>query len=421
MERSLVKTSCLLLSFVLTVFHSFSQKKFKADSLLKVSLPQYAEILNNPVKYKIQFIYTQINRDEKNIPSFKTYKAFSNSRYFYPASTVKLPVTVATLIKIEELKSKGINLNSPMLTDSAWYCQKKVFKDTTSSNGYPTAANYLKKMWLVSDNYSCSRLYEFVGCDYLHKKMEENGFSQIRIPNRLDAQCPGDTAKVTPPVYFLNASGDTVYKQALTFSNYNKQHPIEKSLVGKYHRDAYGKKRTGPKDFSKHNYLALADLHEMMRRMVFNPYLKEEDKLPINEEDRLFVIKQAGMMPKESEFPKYNKKDYYDSYKKYFMYGSAVATITGDSIRIFNIVGRAYGFLIDCAYIVDFKNKTEFLLTASIYVNKRNDIGGGRYEYELLGLPFLRDASMVFYNYERRRVKVHPPDLKEFNIFGFKE
>src|SRR5574343_405404 len=111
MERSLVKTSCLLLSFVLTVFHSFSQKKFKADSLLKVSLPQYAEILNNPVKYKIQFIYTQINRDEKNIPSFKTYKAFSNSRYFYPSSTVKLPVTVATLIKIEEFTSKGINLN----------------------------------------------------------------------------------------------------------------------------------------------------------------------------------------------------------------------------------------------------------------------------------------------------------------------
>jgi hypothetical protein len=154
--------------------------------------------------------------------------------------------------------------------------------------------------------------------------------------------------------------------------------------------------------------------------LVFNPYLKPEEQLPINDNHRLFVLKESGKMPKESEYPKYDKKEYYDSYKKYFMYGSAVATIDSGSIRVFNIVGRAYGFLIDCAYIVDFKNHLEFMLTASVFVNERRDIGSGKYEYEALGLPFLRDLSIGIYNYEKKRVKTNQPDLKEFNFFDYK-
>ena len=102
------------------------------------------------------------------------------------------------------------------------------------------------------------------------------------------------------------------------------------------------------------------------------------------------------------------------------MYGNAAFTIKGDSVRVFNIVGRAYGFLIDCAYIVDFKNKTEFLVTASVYVSEHGMIGDGRYEYELLGLPFLNDLSKTIYNYELNRPKKHKPDLKEFNLFGYR-
>ena len=416
LHKSLLALSLL---FILS-YNSISQTKFNFDSILKSNLVKYAAILENPNKYKLQIIYTQINRNTDNQPSFKTYKFHPNKTYFYPASTVKLPVTLVALMKLKELKEKGLDLDTPMLTDSAYFCQRKVFKDTTSLTGYPSLSTYIKKMWLVSDNWSCARVYEFIGCDYLHKQLETNGFKNVRINNRLDGACPGDTAKVTPPLYFLNTNKDTVYKQSLQFATYNKTHPIEKSLAGVKHRDANGKKRPGPKDFSKHNYLALADVHEMMRRLVFNPYLKPEEKLPIDNSDRVFVLKQAGMLPKESEFPKYDKKEYYDSYKKYFMYGSAVATIKGDSIRVFNIVGRAYGFLIDCAYIIDLKNNVEFMLSASVFVNERRDIGSGKYEYESLGLPFLKDLSLSVYNYEKKRLKTNQPDLKEFNFFDYK-
>lgn len=390
------------------------------DSLLKASLPAYSTVLLQPNRYKLQVIYTQINRDSDNKPSFKDYKFHLNKNYFYPASVVKLPISLVALLKLQGLSDKGIDVESPMLTDSAFYCQKKIRSDTSTASDYPSVGNYIRKMLLVSDNYACARTYEFIGCDQLHETLEILGYGNIRITNRLDGQCPGDTAKITPPICFLGRNNDTVYKQPLTFSQYKKTHPIEDSKVGKQHTVTNGKREPGPKDFSKHNYLQLQDAHDMMRRIVFNEYLSGTDKLPLTKDNQQFFLKYLGMMPKESVYPKYDKKVYYDSFKKYFMYGSSVATIKGDSVRIFNIVGRAYGFLIDCAYIVDYKNKVEFLLSSSIYVNEKDVIGSGKYEYDQIGLPFFRDLSKMIYNYERNRPKKHQPKLDEFNLFGYR-
>lgn len=402
--------SLFLFAFFLS-FSAQSQTSPFLDSLLKTTLTSYGNVLSQPTKYKLQVVYTQINRDESNIPAFKEFKFHPYKEYFYPASVVKLPVSLVALLKLQELKEKGIGLETPMITDSAFFCQRKINSDTTTVSDFPSVGNYIRKMLLVSDNSACARTYEFIGCDYLHKKLEEIGYQNIRITNRLDGLCPGDTAKITPPICFLGEKNDTIFKQPLTFSDYRKAHPIDNSKVGQRHVDADGKKIPGPKDFAKHNYLPLSDLHDMMRRIIFN------EKLNLSEENWKFMVKQLGMMPKESNSPKYDKKTYYDSYKKYFMYGSAVATIKGDSVRVFNIVGRAYGFLIDCAYIVDFKNKVEFLLSSSIYVNERDVIGSGKYEYDQIGLPFLKDLSLSIYNYERNRAKKHEPDLKEFDLF----
>lgn len=408
------------LFFLAILLSHFSQAQTSSflDSLLKVKLPAYGKVLSQPNKYKLQVIYTQIDRDKYNHPSFREYKFNLNKNYFYPASVVKLPVALVALLKLQELKEKGVGLETSMITDSAFYCQKKIVSDTSTINDFPSIGNYIRKMLLVSDNYACARTYEFVGCDYLHKKLEGLGYENIRITNRLDGACPGDTAKITPPIYFLGENKDTIHKQPLTFSDYKKAHPIEDSKVGQQHVDAEGKRHRGPKDYSKHNYLELHDVHDIMRRIIFRNHVKESDRMPLSEENWKFMVAQLGMMPKESEFPKYPKKVYYDSFKKYFMYASAIATIKGDSIRVFNIVGRAYGFLIDCAYIVDFKNKVEFLLSSSIYVNERDVVGSGKYEYDQIGLPFLRDLSKAIYNYERNRPKKHKPDLKEFDLYS---
>ena len=122
------------------------------------------------------------------------------------------------------------------------------------------------------------------------------------------------------------------------------------------------------------------------------------------------------MYPRESTYPNYNKKNYGDSYKKYFMYGTLQNNIDSDTLRIFNIVGQSYGYISDCAYICDFKNNVEFILSAVIYVNKDGIINDGKYEYKEIGLPFLCNLGRVIHYYEISRKKDVIPDLAAFRM-----
>ncbi|MES2680449.1 MAG: serine hydrolase [Bacteroidota bacterium] len=392
---------------------SFSQQSFFLDSLLKADLKKYSSILKDPIKYRFQVVYTRIDRDRNNYPVFTDHYLNLTKNYIYPASTVKLPVSILALAKLKELNKAGLNDASCMITDSAFFCQKKVLTDTSAQAGFPTLGNYIKKMFLVSDNAAFARTYEFIGFDYMHAKLNELGYQNIRLLNRLDGQCAGDTAKVTPPVYFLAANSDTIYKQALTHFTTKLTHPVKNSSAGRFHQGPHGKWLPGPRDFSAHNYMEITDLHRLMKQLVFNEFAKGSQQLPIDKDSRRLMLKALGQYPRESDFPKYDKI-YYDSFKKYFIYGSAVTTINGDSLRVINIVGRAYGFLIDCAYIIDLKNNCEFLLTASVYVNENGRIGSGKYEYDQLGLPFFKDLGLSLYKYERQRKRLFRPDLEEF-------
>src|SRR5688572_22202854 len=112
-----------ILSLFLFVFtFSFSQTSPFLDSLLKNSLGTYTNVLSRPNKYELQVIYTKIDRDKKNEPSFTHYKFHVNKNYVYPASVVKLPVSLVALIKLQSLGEKGIDRNTDMVTDSGYYC-----------------------------------------------------------------------------------------------------------------------------------------------------------------------------------------------------------------------------------------------------------------------------------------------------------
>jgi hypothetical protein len=406
--------------FTLLCIQCFPQKTSRyLDSLLKAGLPQYANVFADQKKYSLQIIYTQITRDKNNKPSFKNYYwRADSSRFFYPASLVKLPVSIIAIEKLNELKEKGIDRNTPMFTDSVFFCQKRVTRDSSSENRMPSIAHYIKKMFLISDNYSFARTYEFVGCDYAHQRLESWGFPNIRIVNRLDAQCKGDTGKITSPVSFISSTGDILYDQPLTFSTSNKPYPLISAKAGRAYINDLGKRVYQPKDFSKHNFMSLQNCHEIFKRLVFYHYMDDITKYNMTDDDWQFMMKHLGMYPRESKYPAYDTKTYYDSFKKYFVYASAVPQIPQDTLRVFNIVGRAYGFLSDVAYIVDYKNKIEFLVSATIYVSERNIVGNGKYEYDQIGLPLFKDISNLLYNIEKNRKKKFEPDLKEFELFG---
>jgi len=132
------------------------------------------------------------------------------------------------------------------------------------------------------------------------------------------------------------------------------------------------------------------------------------------EENSLNRLKKyMGMWPRESVHPNYALAD---NYKKYLLMGTGAPLPDSSDVRIFNVVGKAFGVLADCAYIVDFKHNIEFCVTAFIYCNEGDILNSNRYEYDPVGLPFLTELGQILYNEEKMREKRYPfsnADLKE--------
>jgi hypothetical protein len=122
-----------------------------------------------------------------------------------------------------------------------------------------------------------------------------------------------------------------------------------------------------------------------------------------------------SMMPHESAFPFYDTVKYWDSYVKFLFYGSEKVKADPD-IRIFNKVGDAYGFLRDAAYIADFKNNIEFMLSVVIYCNSDGIFNDDKYDYDSLGFPFMKHLGRVIYDYELKRKRTRQPDLSTFKF-----
>src|ERR1700744_6757210 len=170
-------------------------------NLLESHPELFEHILHHPAHNEVQVLYTQIDRDENNVPHFKSYSYRLNpNRYFYPASTVKLPTAIFALEKLNKLNIKGLTVKSTMITDSAFAGQTKVTKDTSSKNGFPSMENYIKKILLVSDNDAYNRLYEFVGREETNDKLKKYGLTGTRIIGRLAIGDKGESTRHTNPV-----------------------------------------------------------------------------------------------------------------------------------------------------------------------------------------------------------------------------
>ena len=86
--------------------------------------------------------------------------------------------------------------------------------------------------------------------------------------------------------------------------------------------------------------------------------------------------------------------------------GSASSTpAVSKDIKIYNKVGYAYGTLTDCAYIKDTRNNIDFMVTATILVNKDQIFNDDNYEYDEVGIPFLAQLGRELYELELNQNK----------------
>ncbi|RYY21489.1 MAG: hypothetical protein EOP41_08250, partial [Sphingobacteriaceae bacterium] len=136
----------------------------------------------------------------------------------------------------------------------------------------------------------------------------------------------------------------------------------------------------------------------------------------LKEEDYQLIYRYMSMYPTESKRPTYNQPEYWPTFAKLLFYGQEKDIIVNPNIRVFNKYGDSYGYNIDNAYLVDFKNKVEFMLTVVVQSNEDGIYNDNKYEYETVTLPFLKNLGQVIYQQELIRQKKHLPDLKKFKL-----
>ncbi|HYF31524.1 MAG TPA: serine hydrolase [Chitinophagaceae bacterium] len=376
--------------------------------------PAYFEpYINDKERYKVQIIFTQIDRRANNKPVFTDhFFNVNDADYFYPASTVKMPVALFALEEINKLRQSGVTRGSSMITEAAYSGQTPVYNDPASPDGRPTVEHYIKKIFLVSDNDAFNRLYEFVGQEQINKRLQEMGYDDAAIVHRLSIPLSDDENRHTNPIKFYDDTARLLHTQSMRHNV--KPYPARKDFLGRGYYSR-GNLIMQPMDFSRKNKLTLSSLHLMLRGILFPDAMPKHQRFDVSDEDLRFVWKYMSMYPGESEFPLYKTDEYHDAYCKFLYWGFEKGSLP-KNLRIFNKVGDAYGFLTDVAYVVDFDKNIEFMVSATIYCNSDGILNDDHYDYATVGFPFLKHLGRVLYEHELKRAKKREPELTGFKF-----
>lgn len=319
--------------------------------------------------YEVQILYSEVIRDSDGKVTFKedSFQVDDNN-YFYPASSVKFPIAILTLEKLNE--------NSLIDRNTEFVAGNDSIRTTFS--------NEIKKIFAVSDNDAYNLLFEYLGKDYINKRLHDKGITS-QIVHRLSV--PNADALITKPLNFYK--NDRLIFKTVSITN-DSIEPLKlknvKKGIGFMVGDSLVKQ---PMDFSRKNYLPITSLHNIMKQLLFPELYSKEKQFHLSEDDRQFLIQMMKILPREAG---YNSGEYYESYVKFLIFGDTKEPIP-NHIKIYNKVGDAYGYLIDCAYIVNERTKKEYLITATIHVNKDRIFNDDVYEYDSVGIPFLAELG----------------------------
>ena len=375
----------LLASFCFLLL-SCSSTTNPIELIIKKREPQLKLIYKNKENHNLQILYTKVVRDSLGMPSFVQYDyKLDSNQYFYPASTMKLPIVALTLQKINELRNTGINITVE---------SKILLLNTDQITTETTFKDLIAKVFLVSDNSASNILINFLGYNYFNQQMREKGLNTIVLNHKFN---PDPYVKTDWKIYTLDR--DLISKDEV-------QEVIEHNSLGNLRQGKSqilnGEEVATPFNFKTKNRASLRDLDGVMKRIIYPDLFQEQDRINLSDQDYNFLRYWMSRFTFEDIGIEYQKDSkYYDSYNKFFIYGDSTNAVDR-KIRIYNKVGVAYGALTDISYIRDYQKNIEFFLSATIYVNQNQIVNDNIYEYDDLGIPFLAELARQVYKLEEQ-------------------
>lgn len=375
MDKIFVKIIKYALLFLLI----FIEKPY-AQSLRSILKNSESDLINyvydNHEKFEVQIILTELKKRKNGFTIHKKKFNANKNNYFYPASSIKLPIALLTIEKINENPKLNINSEFSIQGDSIITTFKKEITD----------------LFIISSNESYNRLFEFLGQDYINEKLKQKGFKDFSISHRLSTE-KSDNLKTKEINFYRNGKINQIQKSInnkpvtkLNLKNLNKGigFMLDNELQNK------------PMDFSRKNYFSINELNNVLICLFF-PEVSKNKKFNLSKSQNLLIQKFMSSTPFDMGF---DKNMYPNNYNKFFIYGDKDGMINDN---IFNKVGNAYGYSIDNAYIYEEKSDRHFVLTASIYTNGNNILNDNKYEYHEIGIPFLAEIGRFLTNYNIRQ------------------
>ena len=367
------------------------------------------KVLASPNTYRLQLVYTQIDRDQNGIPHFTNHTLYADADYYFnPASMVKMPLAFLAIEKLYELNQPGVNKYTRMQFDSNYQRQVAMYADSSAQNKKPSIAHFVKRAFLISENDPYNRLYQFMGQGPTNQKLLAKGYSSTKITKQFMGYTD-DQNRHTNGIQFMDEKGLPILKLDPQYNKDSFQFgaPI---LIGDAHWNSKDQVVNAPFDFTRHNNISLEDMQKMLQSIIFPASVPKQNRFNMTEADRLFLLQYLSQYPSETNYPKYDSAHFYDSYVKFFFQDSTHSM--PKHIRVFNKVGWAYGFLTDVSYVLDTKNNIDYMLSATVYVNSDGVVNDSKYDEETVGFPFLNKIGTAFYEYELKRPRKFKPVLK---------
>ena len=220
-----------------------------------------------------------------------------------------------------------------------------------------------------------------------------------RILNRLAIGDAGEPSKHTNPIRFYN--GDKlVYSQQEQYDP--KEYPLEltNTIMGKAYIDSSENLVNKPFSLENKNAFPISDQQALMKKLMLPDAFPKNERFHLNPEDYQLIYTYMSKLPTESNYPKYDPEEFWPTYSKMLYYGREKDAVINPDLQLFNKYGDSYGFIIDNAYFKDSKNKVEFFLTAVVQSNKDEIYNDGKYEYESICFPFMKNLGRMVYAYE---------------------
>ena len=351
-----------------------------AQSLRSILKNSESELINyvykNKEKFEVQIILTELKKRKNGFTIHKKKFNVDKKNYFYPASSIKLPIALLTIEKINENPNLNINSEFSIKGDSIITTFKKEITD----------------LFIISSNESYNRLFEFLGQDYINKKLKQKGFKDFSISHRLSTK-ESDNLKTKEINFYRNGEINQIQKSInnkpltkLNLKNLNKGigFILDNELQNK------------SMDFSRKNYFSIEELNNILICLFF-PEVSKNKKFNLSKSQNLLIQKLMSSTPYDMGF---DKNTYPNNYNKFFIYGDKDGMINDN---IYNKVGNAYGYSIDNAYIYNKNSDRHFVLTACIYTNANNILNDNNYEYDEIGIPFLAEIGRFLTNYNIRQ------------------